>query len=238
MKKINCIIAEDEKPAQRILESYIARIPYLVLLKSFGNAVDTLQFLSETKVDLIFLDINMPGMSGLEFLEALEPKPGVIITTAYSQFALDGFEHGVIDYLLKPFSFQRFCKAVNRYSGFAGKSQERPLTGFSKPDLQDGFVLIKTDSGEKRVAPADILFVESYGNYLKINCVDLRYIIRETLTGFLLKLPSDQFIRVHRSFAVAIARAGSFNGNTLHVDGITIPVGNLYKSLLRDALGM
>ncbi len=238
MKTMTCIIAEDEKPAQRLLESYIKRMPGLELLATCSNAPEALQFLRQNPVDLIFLDLNMPGMSGLEFLESLDSKPAVIITTAYRQYALEGFEHGVADYLLKPFSFQRFCKAVNRSAGFARERQvpEHPVR--SDVGQEAGFVEIKTDTGETRLPVSEILFVESFGNYLKIHCINHRYVIRETLAGFYRKLPPERFLRVHRSFIVALARVDHFTGNTLKVGEMTIPAGNLYKPLIREALGL
>ena len=184
MKQIHCIIAEDEQPAQRVLESYIARIPELMLLQTFGNALETMRFLQDHSVDLIFLDIHLPEMSGLEFLETLEVKPAVIITTAYGQYALDGFERGVVDYLLKPYSFQRFCKAINRYRAIAGRSRPQPATGslLTAPDNEQ--MIIRTDSGETALLVSDIVCVEACGNYLKINCVNARYVVRDTLSGF------------------------------------------------------
>lgn len=235
MKKITCIIVEDEVPAQRILTSYISRIPDLHLAGIYGNALDAMQFLHGNQVDLLLLDINMPEMSGLEFLETLEPKPAVIITSAYGEYALEGFEQGVTDYLLKPYSFQRFCKAVNRCALNLGK-----IPGKSHEELPgscpgDDRITIKVDSGEQNIPVCDILFIEACGNYLKINCRDHRYVVRETLAGFIQKLPAGLFLRVHRSFAVAISKVGKVSGNTLIIGDQVIPIGNLYKSGLRDS---
>lgn len=235
MKKITCIIVEDEMPAQRILASYVSRIPDLRLLETFSNALDAMQFLHGNQVDLLLLDINMPEMSGLEFLETLEPKPAVIITTAYSEHALEGFEQGVTDYLLKPYSFQRFCKAINRCAVNLGKISGKSHEEIPKLFSGDDFITVKIDSGEQNIPVCDILFIESCGNYLKINCVDHRYLVRETLACFLQKLPADQFLRIHRSFVVAISRVGKVTGNTLIIGGQVLPVGNLYKSTLRDS---
>ena len=235
MKKITCIIVEDEMPAQRILESYISRIPDLHLMGTFNNALDAMQFLHSNQADLILLDINMPEMSGLEFLETLEPRPAVIITTAYGEYALEGFEQGVADYLLKPYSFQRFCKAVNRCAVNLGKSSNTTQQEIADPISGNDFMTIKDDAGDHRVPVCDILFIESCGNYLKLNCVGHRYLIRETLAGFLQKLPARQFLRVHRSFVVAISKIGKVAGNTLMIGDQVIPVGNLYKSALRDS---
>lgn len=235
MKTITCIIVEDEMPAQRILVSYISRIPDLRLVGTYSNALDAMQFLHGNQVDLLLLDINMPEMSGLEFLETLEPKPAVIITTAYGEYALEGFELGVTDYLLKPYSFHRFCKAVNRCANILGKISDKLHEETPNSFSVDDFISIKVDSGEQNIPICDILFIESCGNYLKINCIDNRYLVRETLAGFLQKLPADQFLRIHRSFVVAISRVGKVTGNTLIIGDQVIPVGNLYKSALRDS---
>jgi len=234
VKKITCIIVEDEMPAQRILASYISRIPDLHLLGTFSNALDAMQFLHGNQADLLLLDINMPEMSGLEFLETLEPKPAVIITTAYSEYALEGFEQGVTDYLLKPYSFQRFCKAVNRCTFNLGKIPGKLHDEMPNSFSGDDFITVKVDSGEQNIPVCDIHFIESCGNYLKINCIDHRYVVRETLAGFIQKLPAEQFLRVHRSFVVAISKVGKVTGNSLTIGDQVIPVGNLYKSALRD----
>jgi DNA-binding LytR/AlgR family response regulator len=236
VKKITCIIVEDEMPAQRILASYVSRISDLQLTGTFNNALDAMQFLHGNQVDLLLLDINMPEMSGLEFLETLEPKPAVIITTAYGEHALEGFEQGVADYLLKPYSFQRFCKAVNRCAVNLGKSSNTTQQEIADPISGNDFITIKDDAGDHRVPVCDLLFIESCGNYLKLNCVDHRYLIRETLAGFLQKLPAGQFFRVHRSFVVAISKVGNVTSNALTISGQVIPVGNLYKTALRDLL--
>jgi DNA-binding LytR/AlgR family response regulator len=236
VKKITCIIVEDEKPAQRILESYITRIPELLLAGIFNNAPEAMPFLRSNLVDLLLLDINMPEMSGLEFLEILEPKPAVIITTAYGQYALEGFDHGVTDYLLKPFSFHRFCKAINRCAVYLGKFSDKSQDAMHGTISGGDIITIKVDTGVEKVPATDMLFIESCGNYLKINCVNKRYLIRETLTGFLQKLPAEQFLRVHRSFIVSIPKAGKLTGNMLKVGDHEIPVGNLFKPALRDIL--
>jgi DNA-binding LytR/AlgR family response regulator len=237
VKKITCIIVEDEMPAQRVLSSYISRIADLQLTGTFNNALDAMQFLHSNQVDLLLLDINMPEMSGLEFLETLEPKPAVIITTAYGEYALEGFEQGVTDYLLKPYSFQRFCKAINRCAINLGKIPDKSHEEMSGSIFCNDFISIKVDSGEQKVPVSDVLFIESCGNYLKINCVDHRYVVRETLAGFTQKLPPELFLRVHRSFVVAISKVGKVNANTVLIGDQVIPVGNLYKSALRDSWG-
>jgi len=238
MKPVTCIITEDEKPAQRVLASYIAQIPGLTLVNTFSNALEAMQFLQHEPVDLLFLDIRMPGMSGLEFLEAVEKKPAVIMTTAYGQYALDGFEHGVVDYLVKPFSFARFCKAVNRYAAIAGRKGLQDGVFAGNNDIRGESLMVKTDGGETEVFFSDILVVEAYGNYLRIRCTDQHLIIRETLTGFLNKLPPGRFLRVHRSWVVATGKITRFSGHLLQIGELTVPVGNLYKAGLRDALGM
>jgi DNA-binding LytR/AlgR family response regulator len=180
----------------------------------------------------------MPGMSGLEFLESLDSKPAVIITTAYRQYALEGFEHGVVDYLLKPFSFQRFCKAISRFSSFEQKDTGMSGSVSSLFTTPVDPIIIKTETGEEKIQPGDIQYIESLGNYIKINTQHQRYVIRETLAGFLLKLPHSHFLRVHRSFVVGVSYIDSFTGNSLRIGSRNIPVGNIYKADLRDVPGM
>lgn len=237
MKSVSCIIVEDEKPAQRILASYIDQVHGLTLMNTFSNAMEVMQFLQHEPIDLLFLDIQMPGMSGLEFLEAMEKKPAVIMTTAYGQFALDGFEHGVVDYLVKPFSFTRFCKAVNRFATITGRKGLEADRGNVGSDITGEALVVKTDSGEIVVSFSDIQVVEAYGNYLRIRCMDQNLIIRDTLTGFVKKLPPGQFLRVHRSWVVAVAKITRFTGHLLQIGDLTVPVGNLYKPLLREVAG-
>ncbi len=238
MKTMTCIIAEDEKPAQRLLASYIERIPGLELLATCSNALEAMQFLQQNPVDLIFLDLNMPGMTGLEFLESLDSKPAVIITTAYRQYALEGFEHGVTDYLLKPFSFQRFCKAIGRFSNIGHKNFSKSGPDGSLFTMQTDPVVLNTEAGGVKIDPGDIQYIESLGNYIKINTLHQRYILRETLSGFLFKLPPSHFLRVHRSYVVAVAHIESFSGNSLQIGSRSIPVGNVYKADLREVLGL
>ncbi|MFC2097165.1 LytR/AlgR family response regulator transcription factor [Bacteroidota bacterium] len=235
MEEIKCLIVEDEKPAQRILENFISKVPGLILVKVCENAIETIHFLHHGKVDLIFLDINMPELSGLEMLNSLEFKPKVIITTAYSEYALDGYEFGVIDYLMKPFSFQRFLKAVNRYIEQYGKQPTSTTNKYSCCDMGKKFISIKTDSGVQNILLSDIYYIESYGNYLKINCSERKFVVRDTLINMEKKLPDNAFIRIHRSNIVSISKIESFKSNhIIIITGNKIPVGNLYKSRLRE----
>ena len=193
MRNLKCIIADDEPIARQILENYIGNLPNLTLVSSCKNAFEVIDVLQKSEIDLLFLDINMPKLSGLSLLKTLKVKPNVIITTAYPEFALDGYELSVTDYLVKPFSLERFMQAVQKVKILESKATETVIKK-SEP-LKSIFV--KSDKKIIKLNFNEIYHIEAYGNYVKI-FTDKMILTPQTLSDFLKKLPSD-FIRIHKS---------------------------------------
>src|SRR6201994_4755885 len=212
MTKINCVIADDEALAREILEGYIAQLSHLHLVASCSGGAAVYSVLQSTPVDLLFLDINMPLLSGLELLRTLKDPPMVILTTAYREYALSAYELNVIDYLLKPIAFDRFLKGVQKYEHIMGVASLRSSAGVagSAASAKEAFMYIRSDKRMVRVMLADILYIEGLKDYVKIQMVDRTVVTYQTLASFEDKLPADQFARVHRSYIVAMGNIDSY----------------------------
>jgi len=217
--KLNCLIIDDEPSSQSILKIFCDDVEFLNVVSICNNALEAMSILnSQNDIDLLFLDINMPKLSGLEFYKSLLNQPDVIFTTAYSEFALDGFEVNAIDYLLKPFSFERFLAAVN-------KALEKKKTR----NTNDNTILIKANKVLHKVNPDDILFVEAFGDYVKVHQADSVITTNSTFTNILKLLP-NQFVRCHKSFAINLKKMNSLAGNVINIGDKTVPIGQTYKS--------
>jgi DNA-binding LytR/AlgR family response regulator len=229
---LNCVIVDDEPIARDILRTYIAQVPYLNLIAECSDAFETMQLINKTAVDLIILDINMPRLSGLDMLRTLKKYPAIIITSAYSEYALEGFELSVADYLLKPFSFPRFVQATEKvlhHNQHAEGIQEAPL-------LKDDFLMVKSDKKLTRVSFSDISYVQAYGNYIFIYCGQERIMSKQTLTQFEDQLPGDRFVRIHKSYIVSLKAVKFFEGNELSIGDKKLPVGKVYRNALLNKL--
>jgi len=226
--RITCIIVDDEPSSQHVLERFVGNVDFLQLAGVCHDAMEALQKLKEQRIDLMFLDINMPKITGLSFLKSLQNPPEVIITTAYSKYALQGFELNVTDYLLKPFSFDRFFTAVNKV---VEKLNHR---GNHAPE--DPFVLIKADKTLHKVACSSILFVEAFGDYVKIHTDDASILTNSTFTALLEELPPAKFVRCHKSFAVNIDKLKSISGNQIAMGQHKVPIGYKFKPAFMEFL--
>ena len=227
----SCIVVDDEPIARDILEKYISQVPYLDLKATFKDGVEALEFLRSDKVDLIILDIKMPRLGGMDLLRTLKSVPAVIITSAYSKYALEGFELSVTDYLLKPFSFQRFLQATEKCRD---NTAESPV---DKENGKDDYVFIKSDKKLIRLSFPEILYVEALGNYLYVHTSQGKYEIREPLFEFEKRLPADQFIRIHKSFIIAFKAIRYVEGNRVFVsEKTTVPIGRVYRETLLQRL--
>jgi DNA-binding LytR/AlgR family response regulator len=235
MQKLRCLIVDDEELAQEVIEKYIESLPMLEVSKKCKNAIEAISFLYENKIDIMFLDINMPEINGLEMLSTISNPPKTILTTAYSQFALESYDYGIVDYLLKPIKLDRFIKAVNRAINQIHKKDEPSLDQRVKSEEVKS-LFIKEDHITYSIDFDKILFVEAYGNYLKIYSPEKTYVIRETLQNILDKLPEKLFLRVHKSFVISIQKIKKIVGNIVHIEGHEIPVGNTFKSELANRL--
>ncbi|MEZ5199444.1 MAG: response regulator transcription factor [Bacteroidales bacterium] len=226
--KLNCIIVDDEPVSQDILQKYVVDTPALKLLQVCNNAFEATEALKQHKIDLILLDINMPKLSGMQFYKSLCNPPYVIFTTAYPEFAAEGFEVDAIDYLLKPIPFDRFLKAVNR-----------AIERINKPDKQataKDYILLKADKKLHKVNFSVISHLEAMGDYVKVFYDNQYIVVHDTLQRLLDQLPRSKFIRVHKSFVISIGHIGYVEGNQVLIGEMEIPIGQRYKDELLDFL--
>ena len=231
--EIKCLIVDDEILAQDVIEKYILATPTLKLAGKCDNAIEAITFLHNNKVDLMFLDLNMPEMGGLDMLKTLSRPPKIIFTTAYSEYALESYEYGAVDYLLKPIKFERFMKAINKLvEQFPVSVQE-----ISSQDDDSSSLFIKEDQVTYQLKTATILYIEAYGNYLKVHTPDKTFVTRETMHEMQNLLPEKEFIRVHKSYIVSLAHIESIMGNRISIKGEEIPVGERYKLSLKERIG-
>lgn len=226
---INCIIVDDEPIARDILKRYIEQVPYLTLVASCEDAFEAMQVLNTQDIDLIILDINMPRLTGFEMLRTLKKYPAVIITSAYPEYALEGFELSVTDYLLKPFLFPRFVQATEKVIH---------RTGESSPAIreEDLFIMVKSDKKLTRVFFGEIGYVEAYGNYIFIHTSRQRIMSKQTMTQFEQQLPATGFTRIHKSYIVSLKAIKYLEGNEVFVGDKKLPVGKVYREQLLAAL--
>ncbi len=226
---MHCIIIEDQPPAQRILKQYINDVESLQLKATFADAIQAMEFLKSEPVDLIFLDIHLPKLSGIDFLKTLPHSPAIILTTAFPDYALESYELDVVDYLLKPFSFQRFVKAVAKVPsqnnlGFTSAATE------SHPTITPKELFIKSGYEHIRVATDDILYIKSDADYTEIFLPLKKYLSSEPLRHWLEILNADQFVRVHKSYIVNTARILKVVSNQIYLDNkAVVPIGRAFK---------
>lgn len=224
-QEIKCLAIDDEPLALEVICDYIKRVPFLKLINTFDNALDAISFLSIQSVDLLFLDIQMEGLTGIQLLRALSSPPEVIFTTAYDQYAVEGFELNAADYLMKPISFERFIKAVDRAYDIIAK-QEFPTEDRKE---RDPFVFIKTENRLEKILFDQILFIEGQGDYLRIVLPDKRIMTLMRFSQLEEILPADQFVRVHKSFLVAIDKIVSVARNRIRIGEALIPISDSYR---------
>ena len=239
--KLNCIIVDDEPLAQDVLESHISKVPSLNLVGKCANAIEANEMLHDEDVDLIFLDIEMPEVTGLDFLKSLKNPPAVIFTTAYSEYALEGFNLDVIDYLLKPISFNRFMKAVNKALDQVAlkENAKKPVPQVSSATDEQGveagdFIFVKSDKKILKVRFSDIYYIEGLKDYVMIYTDEGRIITLQTMKNLEERLPSNRFLRIHRSYIISINKLQSVVGNSVEIKDKLIPIGKNYKDAFFD----
>ena len=230
---MRCIIIDDEPLARKGLKEYIQDVDFLDLIGEFENPLKASDLLLNHGIDLIFLDIQMPKITGLEFIKTLSHPPQFIFTTAYPQYAVEGFELSAVDYLLKPFSFERFWKAVNKArTHFEGIKQQ----ALPSPAKEPGYFFIKTDNKLVRIKYDDIIFVEALQNYVCIYTLDKKYITYLTFKSVEENLPQDQFLKIHKSFIVAIAKIESIEGNEIKIGAHALPISRASKEEVMEKI--
>jgi DNA-binding LytR/AlgR family response regulator len=236
MRKIKCLVIDDEPPALEILKKHIARISALELTGTAINAVDALTMLQEKSIDLLLLDIQMPQILGTDFIRALKKPPKVIFTTAYRKFAVEGFELDAVDYLLKPISFERFLKAVNKVMDFQLKEGEPPSPLPSVSKNVDAFINFKVDRKVLKILLDDILYIESLKDYVKVFTKTKTVITKQSISALEEKLPRDSFTRIHRSYIVALNKIASYTTELIEIADKELPVSRLYRNELSKIL--
>jgi DNA-binding LytR/AlgR family response regulator len=234
MATVNCIIIEDELPASILLELHIAKFAFLDLKGKFTSVSGAQKILKTQKIDLIFLDINLPGKSGIEFAKNILPDIAVIFTTAYTEFAVEGFELEATDYILKPISYERFAKAINKYSKMRELNE---IVLFSKKqETENPFIFVKCERKMVKLFLNEIDYFESQGNYLLIYTDTNSYKTYQSITEMEDKLPEGLFCRIHRSFLVSVQKILSFNTNFIHIGNKQLPIGRMYNSVVSELL--
>ena len=232
--KISCIIVDDEPIARGIIEMYLEKLNNVNLLKSCKNAMEAFDVVNSEQVDLIFLDINMPEVSGLSLAKSIDKKTKIIFTTAYREYALEGFDVQAVDYLLKPISFDRFLKAMQQFFDVtASKVNESEGQAFA---VANDFIFVRSDRKMVRVNFDEILYVESLSDYIKIHIVSKVIVTRETITNIEAKLPVTQFLRTHRSYIVSLKSIASYTNEFVEIGKKAVPISRSYKEIVLKKL--
>ncbi len=242
MPTIKCIIIDDEPIARQYLSDYVARMPQLELLAAYGRAVDAYQLIETGEVQLVFLDIQMPGLTGIEFIRTLQKKPAIVLTTAYSEYALEGYEMDVVDYLLKPISFERFArsvtKVISRLAISSGKPEPIAPGSIDFPPVSRDFIFVKSGYKSVKVNISDILYVEGMKEYVMIYTKTKKYTKLDRMKNIENFLKDQGFIRIHKSYIVSVKDIDAVFGNTVELNGIQLPVGRSFKDELNTMLGV
>ncbi len=240
--KLNCVIIDDEYLARNYLKDYVHKIPGLELLGDFNSPLKAMALLKTGEIDLLFLDIQMPEITGIEFLKTMDHKPHVILTTAYEEYALQGYELNVVDYLLKPFSFERFLKAVNKVQELEEKNQKatqsEPGAVMHKPQLKEDHLIIRADRKLYKINYEDLVFIEGQKAYVTFHTRKKKITALASLKDLEEQLPSSHFLRIHKSYIVSIQEIESLEGNQVEIGGQKLPVSKSYKAAVEKVFGL
>jgi DNA-binding LytR/AlgR family response regulator len=223
MKKMRCIIVDDEPVARKILREFTAQVPFLELAGEFENVSKTKAFLHADHADLMFLDIEMPKMSGLDYLKRSTVDPLVILTTAFPEYALEGYELDIIDYLLKPIAFSRFLKAVQKAKEYNDLRHTQPVVA------NPTYLFVRSEKRIEKIELKDILYIESFGNYVNIHTEQKKILAYLTLKGLESQLPAQEFIKIHQSFLVSFSRISAIEGNQVFINNKPLPISRNYR---------
>ncbi|WP_031425511.1 LytR/AlgR family response regulator transcription factor [Flavimarina sp. Hel_I_48] len=233
MSKINCLAIDDEPIALEIISGHLSKIDRLHLVATCTNATEAFNHLSTQQIDLIFLDINMPGVTGIAFAKAINPQTKIVFTTAYREYAIDGFDLQAVDYLLKPISFPRLLKAVEIYL----KLHQNTIPTSEKALHEAEFIFVKMDRQMVKISFDSILYVESLSDYIQIYTLEKTYVVREKISSIEKKLPKGKFLRIHRSFIIALAKIESYTHEQLVINANSIPISRSYRDMVLQKLG-
>lgn len=229
---ISCLIVDDESMARDIILTHIAKIDHIEVVASCANAIEAFQAINKHAIDLVFLDINMPDISGISFAKSINKNIKVIFTTAYRDYAVEGFELRAVDYLLKPISFERFSKAISAYFDMQIPVKSVPI----EHSIPTDFIFVRSDRIMVKIDFKSILYIESYSDYIKIHTSKKVIVTRETISAIDAKLPKDHFLRIHRSFIVAISEIVSFTSDHVVIENRSLPISRSYKKDVQQIL--
>ncbi len=230
--KIKCIIIDDESLAIKIIENYLNDFQNMELMATFNTAIAALPIIEKGEVDVIFLDINMPKMSGLDFLRSLPVKPHIVITTAYREYAVESFDLDVLDYLVKPIPFGRFLKTITKINNRYSEKEKTSETSFK----EEPFIFLKVDKKLMKIKLNDILFIESLKDYIKVITTTGDYLVHKSMTSISEELPAENFLRIHRSFTIAINKIKSIEGNSIEIANRRVPIGRNYLQIAKQKI--
>lgn len=234
MTQHTCLIVEDEPLARNLLTEYVKKVPFLTLVKACSNPMEALEVLRSNAVDILFLDIQMPEITGITLLKVLQKKPMVILTTAYSEYALESYELDVVDYLLKPITFDRFLKAVDKASQRMNVPASTSPTTPEKTESSPDFVFVKDGTKLVKINFADILYVEGLKDYVTIHTKTQKVISLQRLKTLELQLPADKFIRIHHSFIIALKAIDVIHKGEVQIGSAMIPISDTYRKAFKD----
>ena len=228
---------DDEPLARELMRRHISKVPDLEIVAECSDALIAMQIIRNQKIDLMFMDIQMPNISGLEFLKILKHPPKVIITTGHREYAIESFELDVVDYLLKPFSFERFIKSVEKY--FQSKAEEKQFSNQGDPqklNQEESFVYLKENKRLIKVCLEDITYIEGLSEYIQVFTKNRKIITKMSLSGLEAMLPPDKFLRIHKSYIVSLANLEAFSANSVEVNRKELPIGRSYKNNVLSSL--
>lgn len=232
MKKINCLIIDDEVPAIELIAKYASMIDQLEVVGTSQSAIKAFEMIADRPVDLLFLDIRMPGLNGIDFARSLKNPPSVILTTAYREYAIDGFELDVIDYLLKPIEFSRFLKSIDRYRS---RIISAPLYE-SKNSEDDDYIFFNINKTRHKIVLRDILYIESLKDYVRVHSSIGNLVVKGNIGSIMKRLPAHRFVRIHRSYAIALPYIKSYNQREVDLKGVKLPIGVSYRNNVNKIL--
>jgi two-component system, LytTR family, response regulator len=230
--KIKCVLVDDEPLAVKVLQNYFANFPEFEVVATFNNSLEALDFVNNNPVDTLFLDINMPMMTGFELISLMENKPKVVITTAFREFAAESYDLEVLDYLVKPIPLPRFIKCINKITTEFHLKNNLKV----EPPRVDSHIFIKVDKKMVKIHIDEILFIEGMKEYIKVVTLDKTYITHKSLTSLSEELPSERFLRIHKSYTIAIDKVKSIEGNRIQIHSFTIPIGRNYSKEVKTRI--
>jgi len=225
---IKCIIVDDEQPARELIAFHLSGLEDVLLIGMFANATDAFSFLQKNEVDLMFLDIQMPKLSGLELIKSLRRCPKIILTTAFREYAVEAFELDVLDYLVKPITQERFIKALSKFTYYTASMNGKESNA---GDFEEAYIFLKVNRDQVKVFLKDILYIEGLKDYIKVHTLEKVMVVYERLGYMEEKLPEHKFTRIHKSFIVAVDKITHYNSEQVSIDDKPLPIGRLYKKI-------